>query len=90
MSFDEQYGSRERVLWVKTLPCLVCGVSPSENAHVRTRGAGGTYKDIVPLCFTHHREIHSIGNDSFCRKYFLDLEMEAQLIEDMVNNVFLR
>lgn len=54
--FKRCYGSKERVLFVKGLPCSACGdVGYSENAHVPPKGEAGTgykadYRFIVPLC----------------------------------------
>lgn len=53
--FARCYGSKERVEWVKTLPCAACGiVGYSQNAHVGRagRGAGrrGDASQIAPLC----------------------------------------
>lgn len=69
----------ERVDYIKSLPCLVCGNTPSDNEHVRSRGAGGTYKDIVPLCRTHHNERHQLGRDTFGEKYGKDFTHEVLL-----------
>ena len=64
--FARCYHSRERVRFVKGLPCLVCNaLSPfigettrgrSDNAHVETDGAGrkADYDRIIPLCRSHH------------------------------------
>lgn len=52
--FAQQYGSWDRVIWVKARPCAACGVvGYSENAHVGRRsgmGRKGPYTDIAPLC----------------------------------------
>jgi RNase P subunit RPR2 len=70
--FAEAFGSRERVEAIRRTPCVVCGVVPSENAHVRSRGAGGTWQDVVPLCRDHHREQHA-GARTFEANHNLDL-----------------
>ena len=49
-----------------------CGGRP-EFAHVRSRGAGGTDREAVCLCTTHHREQHRIGIQTFQAKYAVDL-----------------
>ena len=62
-AFAHNYGSLERVLWVKAQPCVVCEAEGqeqegrSENAHTEIAGAGlkAHYSTIVPLCPTHHR-----------------------------------
>lgn len=79
------YGSAERVQWVKSLPCLVCGATPSENAHVYTGGMGrkADAAKIVPLCLIHHAEQHAYGNRTIEDDYWLDLRAEAARIEAM-------
>ena len=52
-AFKYSYGSKERVLFVKAMPCCVCGAIGSENAHIGGTQHGlslkGPYTDIVPL-----------------------------------------
>ncbi len=54
--FARVYGSKERVEWVKSLPCVGCGIGPSVNAH--TVGGGTSRKadaeTIAPLCHWCH------------------------------------
>ncbi|MCA9636547.1 MAG: hypothetical protein KC420_11020 [Myxococcales bacterium] len=72
---------------VRALGCLCrgglswspCG-GPTEAAHVRSRGAGGTRRDLVPLCQRHHSEQHRIGIKTFAERHSLDLTAEAQRI----------
>ena len=62
--FARIYGSRERVEWVKTLPCAVasCGLScgPCDgeihNAHTVSGGKGrkADAATVAPLCAKHH------------------------------------
>ena len=54
--------------WLRTLPCLVCGITVRiEAAHVGERGLGQKCPDrqAVPLCELHHRlgphSHHTIG-----------------------------
>jgi hypothetical protein len=55
--FERSFHSEERVLFIKSLPCEVTGRLSDTvvNAHTRSRGAGGTYKDIVPLLSEVHQ-----------------------------------
>ncbi len=61
-AFADNYGSLERVLWVKAQPCVMCEVlgveqvGRSENAHTEIAGAGlkAHYSTVIPLCPTHH------------------------------------
>lgn len=54
------FHSPERVEWVNAMGCCVPGCTNGEiqNSHIRARGAGGTYRDIVPHCLAHHDEWH--------------------------------
>jgi 5-methylcytosine-specific restriction endonuclease McrA len=56
--FARCYGSKARVAFIKTLACVVCGATPSDNAHIHGSKAGmgrkGPYTDIVPLCRSCH------------------------------------
>lgn len=55
--FARIYHSKERVAYVKSWPCCVCGSVPSDNAHTTGFGMGikAGYETIIPLCRTHHR-----------------------------------
>ena len=55
--FERSFHSEERVLFIKSLPCEVTGRLSETvvNAHMKSRGAGGTYKDIVPLSSEVHQ-----------------------------------
>lgn len=55
-------------------PCLLCGATPSDPAHIRYgSGAGVGMKPAdwyaVPLCHAHHSEQHRIGEVTFWHKY---------------------
>jgi hypothetical protein len=59
---------REHVRYVMKQPCLVCGRRPSDPHHLRFaqwRALGRKVSDefTVPLCRTHHREIHRCGSE---------------------------
>jgi len=45
------------MLWIKTLPCAVCGRNGAEAAHTGARGLGQKAPDeqCIPLCPDHHR-----------------------------------
>jgi hypothetical protein len=55
--FEKSFHSQERVLFFKSLPCEVKKLPSAgvQNAHTKSRGAGGTYKDIVPLSSEVHQ-----------------------------------
>jgi hypothetical protein len=53
---------------VRAQPCLACGRSPSDAHHVKyaqARALGRKVSDefAVPLCRTHHRELHRRGDE---------------------------
>lgn len=56
------------------LECLVCHDQIVERHHIKTRGSGGSddESNIMILCRTHHVEFHSIGRNSFIKKYLLE------------------
>ena len=69
--------------WVRSLPCLLAGVGCVDTVqphHVRSRGAGGTDRETVPLCWLHHAEGHQVGWCTFERRYQVDLTMIAAQI----------
>ena len=53
------------------VPCVICGKSPSDWDHIKTRGSGGTDDDFnkMPLCRAHHTEKHSYGVSKMAQKY---------------------
>ena len=80
---DEQFGPEAFQKWVRAQTCCVpdCGGWPPELAHVKSRGAGGTWEDIVPLCTRHHREQHDMGIASFQERYGFDMRVQAEDIQ---------
>ncbi len=59
---------KEHLKFVATQPCLVCGRQPSDAHHLRfaqPRALGMKVSDefTVPLCRTHHRNLHQTGNE---------------------------
>ena len=74
------YHSPARVRWVAAQPCAVCGMTPSENAHIRTGGMGrkADYCFIVPMCSRAHRDLHRVGSSAFAG---LDLPALARQTE---------
>jgi hypothetical protein len=69
--FPEPRRVRDRghVRHVIKQPCLICGRRPSDPHHLRfaqSRALGRKVSDefTVPVCRTHHREIHRSGNEA--------------------------
>jgi hypothetical protein len=59
---------RDHVRYVIKQPCLLCGRRPSDPHHLRfaqryALGRKVSDEFTVPLCRTHHREIHRCGNE---------------------------
>jgi hypothetical protein len=60
---------RDHIRHVMKQSCLICGRRPSDPHHLRlaqSRALGRKVSDefTVPLCRTHHREIHDCGDES--------------------------
>jgi hypothetical protein len=67
--------------WVKTMPCLCCGMPADDPHHEQLPGHGGmgtTPGDdrVVPLCRRHHdeRQTYKDGGAAFWLKYGKDVE----------------
>ena len=76
--YERAFGDRGEL--VRAMPCLLLGSGcwgPIEAAHVRSRGAGGTRRDLVPLCARHHREQHDRGIRTFQERHGVDLRAAA-------------
>src|SRR5215469_17453251 len=55
--------------FVTSQPCLLCGRQPSDPHHLRFAQAGAMGLKVsdeftVPLCRTHHRQLHQVGNEA--------------------------
>jgi hypothetical protein len=63
-----RYRNKEHLRFVARQACLICGRQPSDPHHLRyaqPRALGRKASDefTVPLCRTHHREVHRVGNE---------------------------
>jgi hypothetical protein len=59
---------RDHIRQVMRQPCLVCGRRPSDPHHLRFAQSRALSRKVsdeftVPLCRTHHREIHRCGDE---------------------------
>jgi DNA recombination protein Rad52 len=74
---------KDHLVYVASRPCMICGRSPSQAHHVRfaqPRALSRKVSDewVVPLCATHHREVHAQGNEElWWRERSLDPIPEA-------------
>ena len=90
-----QFGTKAFRKLVAEMNCCACGnPPPSQLHHVKTRGAGGTYRDIAPLCYRCHSDIHNVGSKTFQLKKNVDLRAVADaifarlkpILEDTIDN----
>jgi hypothetical protein len=63
-----RYRNREHLRYVAQQACLVCGRKPSDPHHLRhvqPRALGRRASDefAVPLCRSHHRAVHRVGDE---------------------------
>jgi len=67
------YRSPAYLAFVRTLPCVVCGVKGTE-AHHHGGGMGlkGSDLQTVSLCRVHHAEHHHFGKETFWKRHNLD------------------
>jgi hypothetical protein len=68
LSKELRLRDRDHLKFVSTQPCLACGRSPSDAHHLKfaqQRAMGRKVSDefTVPLCRTHHRELHLRGDE---------------------------
>lgn len=56
---------------MRTFACQVCGVTPVDVHHVRTKGAGGgdDLHNLISLCRICHGKVHQVGSKTFFKKY---------------------
>lgn len=64
--------------YVAAQPCLLCGRTPSDAHHLRfaqPRAMGRKVSDefAVPLCRTHHRQLHQGGNEV---QWWMDMDID--------------
>ena len=68
ISTPKRIRDKEHLRYVAQQPCLVCGRSPGHAHHLRfaqPRALGRKVSDewVVPLCATHHRALHGVGDE---------------------------
>ncbi len=65
----KRHRDKAHLRFVASQPCLLCNREPSDPHHLRfaqPQGLGMKVGDefTVPLCRTHHRQLHQSGNES--------------------------
>ncbi len=68
ISAPRRVRDKEHLRYVAQQPCLICGRSPGHAHHLRfaqPRALGRKVSDewVVPLCATHHRALHGVGDE---------------------------
>jgi hypothetical protein len=68
ISEPRRHRDKAHLKFVASQPCLVCGRSPADAHHLRftqPRAMGRKVSDefTVPLCRTHHRDVHRYGDE---------------------------
>ena len=68
ISTPRRIRDKEHLRYVASQPCIVCGRAPAQAHHLRfaqPRAVGRKVSDewTVPLCSTHHRALHSVGDE---------------------------
>jgi hypothetical protein len=68
ISAPRRVRDKEHLRYVASQPCIICGRSPGHAHHLRfaqPRALGRKVGDnwTVPLCATHHRALHSVGDE---------------------------
>ncbi|MEE8228201.1 MAG: hypothetical protein V3R30_15370, partial [Kiloniellales bacterium] len=68
ISAPRRIRDKEHLRYVAHQPCLICGRSPGHAHHLRfaqPRALGRKVSDewVVPLCATHHRALHGVGDE---------------------------
>lgn len=75
-----------KAIWITEQPCCVCRFRMTDAHHVKTRGAGGDDRYLVPLCRACHTEVHMKGVETFIRRFGVDLWRVAEMMEAQWRN----
>jgi DNA recombination protein Rad52 len=68
ISTPRRIRDKEHLRYVASQPCIICGRSPGQAHHLRfaqPKALGRKVSDewTVPLCATHHRALHNVGDE---------------------------
>jgi len=89
--FAKQFGSVARVEAINALACYCCRREGAENAHIKSRGAGGTWRDVVDLGIRCHRtapdSLHNCGSiEAFEAAHpWVDLRARAAFLAEFLS-----
>ena len=80
--------NRDHLRYVASQPCLVCGRSPSQAHHLRFAQPRAMSRKVsdeftVPLCATHHHELHMRGDEV---EWWKDQQIEPLAIAEELWN----
>ncbi len=84
LSAPRRVRDRDHLRLVASLPCLICGRSPSQAHHLRFTQARSMSSKVsdewtVPLCIIHHRALHDVGDEAaWWEEQRLDAKAEAE------------
>ena len=82
--YKRQFGAHASFL--RSLSCCCCGDRRNLHVHhVKTRGAGGTWRDTVPLCPSCHAFAHQHGNQALELLWEVDLAADAAMYVRMAD-----
>ena len=78
LGYPPRRRDKEHLRFVAAQPCLLCSRAPSDAHHVRFaqhRAMGRKVSDefTVPLCRTHHRQLHQSGNEL---AWWMDMDID--------------
>ena len=68
ISTPRRIRDKEHLRYVASQPCIICGRSPGQAHHLRFAQPSALGRKVsdewtVPLCATHHRSLHSVGDE---------------------------
>jgi hypothetical protein len=94
ISEPRRYRNKAHLKFVASQACLLCGRQPADPHHLsfaQQRALGRKVSDefTVPLCRSHHREVHRFGNErNWWARYNLDPLPLAQSLWTQTHPVF--
>ena len=79
--FERQYHSPGFIYYTHQQACIVpdCPNRNMDACHERSRGAGGTWRDVFPGCHVHHMEQETGGKRTFEKRHRVDCRAAADV-----------